>query len=62
MNFEMEGEQMTLENDIKATTEKVKLEEVRTAKVASQRFKKILLRAYKNVLRYRLEQWKNSIR
>jgi len=55
MNVEMENESVTLENDIKATNEKVKLEEVRNAKTAGKSFKKLLTKAYHGELRYRLE-------
>ena len=55
MNVEMENESITLENDIKSTNEKVKLEEVRNAKIAGKSFKKLLMKAYHGELRYRLE-------
>ena len=47
-----------MEDELRATREKVKTEEVRSVNKGKAKFKRLLLKAYKAELKHRLNQWK----
>jgi len=61
MNEEMSGQNQAVEDEIAQIKEKVATEEVRNKNKGKGRFKKMLLKAYKAELKYRLHQWKARV-
>ena len=58
VNEEMQGGVQAKEDQIADLNNRIKAEEVRSGHKADNKFKKMLLKAYHNELRFRLRQWR----
>lgn len=61
MTMEIEGENQQMDDEISKSKEVIKQSEVRSIKKGNAKIKKMLLKAYKNELKTRFEQWKVRI-